>query len=65
MVDLDTVRDYKVLFVGDAIMDEYVYVHTIGKAVKENALPRLRGAPKHLRAGYGRRRNTPRASAPR
>ena len=38
MIDLNSVKNYRVLFVGDAIMDEYVYVKTIGKAVKENAL---------------------------
>lgn len=38
MLDLDRVKDFHVLLVGDAIMDEYVYVQTIGKAVKENAL---------------------------
>ena len=38
MIDLERVKDLKVLLVGDAIMDEYVYVTTIGKAVKENAL---------------------------
>lgn len=38
MIDLDKVKDYSVLFVGDDIVDEYVYVRTIGKAVKENAL---------------------------
>ncbi len=38
MIDLDRVKDYRVLFIGDAIIDEYMYVKTIGKAVKENAL---------------------------
>lgn len=38
MIDFDKVKNYRVLLVGDAIMDEYVYVTTIGKAVKENAL---------------------------
>jgi bifunctional ADP-heptose synthase (sugar kinase/adenylyltransferase) len=38
MIDLDKVSDYKVLLVGDGIIDEYVYVQTIGKAIKENAL---------------------------
>ena len=41
MIDLDKVKDYRVLLVGDAIMDEYVYVRTIGKAIKENALSSL------------------------
>lgn len=38
MIDFDKVKDFKVLFIGDAIRDEYIYVNTIGKAVKENAL---------------------------
>ena len=38
MIDLDKVSNFRVLLVGDAIMDEYVYVRTIGKAIKENAL---------------------------
>lgn len=38
MIDLERVSDFKVLFVGDTIIDEYIYVTTIGKAVKENAL---------------------------
>lgn len=38
MIDLERVRDFKVLLVGDAIMDEYIYVQTVGKAIKENAL---------------------------
>ena len=43
MIDLDKVKDFKVLFVGDAITDEYIYVKTIGKAIKENALSSIRG----------------------
>lgn len=38
MISLDAVKDFKVLVVGDAIMDEYVYVAVVGKAVKESAL---------------------------
>jgi len=38
MLDLNRIKDFKVLMVGDAIMDEYIYVRTIGKAVKESAL---------------------------
>ena len=41
MIDFDKVKGYRVLLVGDAIMDEYVYVRTIGKAIKENALSSL------------------------
>ncbi len=38
MIDLKKVSEFKVLLVGDAIMDEYIYVRTVGKAIKENAL---------------------------
>jgi bifunctional ADP-heptose synthase (sugar kinase/adenylyltransferase) len=38
MLSLDKVKDLKVLVVGDAILDEYVYVTCLGKAVKEPAL---------------------------
>ena len=51
MTELDTVKDLKVLFVGDAIMDEYVYVTTIGKAVKENALSSIKHKTEQFRGG--------------
>ena len=51
MIDLDKVKNYKVLLVGDAIMDEYVYVKTIGKAVKENALSSIKGKTEQFRGG--------------
>jgi len=38
VIDLDRVKDLKVLLVGDMIVDEYVYVRPVGKAVKETAL---------------------------
>ena len=38
MIDLDRIKDYKVLFLGDRIIDEYIYVDVIGKAIKESAL---------------------------
>lgn len=38
MISLEAVKDYKVLLIGDAILDEYVYVRVLGKAVKEAAL---------------------------
>jgi bifunctional ADP-heptose synthase (sugar kinase/adenylyltransferase) len=38
MIDLNKVKDYKVLFVGDGITDEYRYVKTRGKAIKAQAL---------------------------
>ena len=51
MINLDRVKDYKVLMVGDAIMDEYVYVRTIGKAVKENALSSIKGKTEQFKGG--------------
>ena len=41
MNSFDKIKDFKVLLVGDAIIDEYRYVKTIGKAIKENALSSL------------------------
>lgn len=35
---LDKVKDFRVLVVGDAIMDEYYYVTAIGKSIKENVI---------------------------
>ncbi len=37
-MNLDCVRNYKVLVVGDWIEDEYRYVRPIGKAIKENTM---------------------------
>lgn len=51
MIDLDKVKDYRVLLIGDAITDEYRYVKTIGKAVKENALSALVGKTETFRGG--------------
>ena len=38
---IETVRDYKVLFVGDVIIDEYQYVAPLGKSPKENMIATL------------------------
>jgi bifunctional ADP-heptose synthase (sugar kinase/adenylyltransferase) len=38
MIELNKVKDYKVLFVGDGIVDEYRYVKPRGKAIKAQAL---------------------------
>lgn len=35
---IDSVRDYRVLLVGDAIIDEYQYVLPMGKSPKENMI---------------------------
>lgn len=51
MIALDSVKHLKVLVMGDAIMDEYVYVKVIGKAVKENALSALAGKRELFKGG--------------
>jgi len=35
---VESVKDFKVLLVGDAIIDEYLYVKAVGKAAKENII---------------------------
>lgn len=40
MIELiESIRDYRVLFVGDTIIDEYHYVTPMGKSAKENLIP--------------------------
>ena len=51
MISLDKVKDYRVLLVGDAIMDEYRYVRPIGKAIKENALSAMVGKTETFKGG--------------
>lgn len=51
MIDLERVKDFKVLLVGDAIMDEYIYVTTVGKAIKENALSSMFKRREQFRGG--------------
>ncbi len=38
---LEEVKDYKVLVVGDTIIDDYVYVYPMGKSPKENIIATL------------------------
>jgi rfaE bifunctional protein kinase chain/domain/rfaE bifunctional protein nucleotidyltransferase chain/domain len=38
---LESVKDYRVLFIGDAIIDEYTYVLPMGKSAKENMIATL------------------------
>lgn len=38
MFDFEAVSKYRVLLVGDAIMDEYRYVVPLGKSIKDNAI---------------------------
>lgn len=50
-MDLSAAKKLKALVVGDAIMDEYVYVRVVGKAVKENALSAMRGKTERFKGG--------------
>ena len=36
---IESIKDYRVLFVGDTIIDEYHYVTPLGKSAKENLIP--------------------------
>ena len=36
---IESVRDYRVLFIGDNIVDEYHYVQPLGKSAKEHLIP--------------------------
>jgi rfaE bifunctional protein nucleotidyltransferase chain/domain len=38
---MDCIKDYRVLFIGDAIVDEYQYVVPMGKSPKENMIANL------------------------
>lgn len=38
MIDLNAVKNLKVLVVGDAIIDEYCYVTPLGKSIKDNMI---------------------------
>lgn len=38
---LDKIKDMKILFIGDAIIDEYQYVEPMGKSAKENMIASL------------------------
>ena len=38
---IESVKDYRVLFVGDDIVDEYHYVSMLGKSPKEPIIPML------------------------
>jgi rfaE bifunctional protein nucleotidyltransferase chain/domain len=35
---IESVKDYRILIVGDTIIDEYLYVYPLGKAAKENII---------------------------
>lgn len=51
MIDLSRIRDFRVLVVGDGILDIYQYVQPIGKAVKENALSSMVGKLEKFQGG--------------
>lgn len=51
MISLDSVKDFKVLIVGDGIIDRYQYVKPVGKAVKEAALSVLAGRKEIFQGG--------------
>ena len=51
MLSLDSVKDMRVLVVGDAIMDVYQYVKPIGKAVKEAAISCIAGKIESFEGG--------------
>jgi len=38
---IDKVKDYKILMIGDAIVDDYVYVSALGKSPKEHMIATL------------------------
>jgi rfaE bifunctional protein nucleotidyltransferase chain/domain len=38
LASIERIRDYRVVLIGDAIIDEYVYVMPIGKSPKENMI---------------------------
>lgn len=50
-MDLGAVKKLRVLVIGDAIMDEYIYVRVVGKAMKENALSSVRRGEEAFRGG--------------
>jgi rfaE bifunctional protein nucleotidyltransferase chain/domain len=48
---IEGIRDMKVLFVGDAIIDEYVYVLPMGKAPKDNIIATLHQGSERFAGG--------------
>lgn len=48
---IESVKEYKVLFVGDTIVDEYHYVTPLGKSAKENLIPVKYEAQEVFRGG--------------
>ncbi len=48
---IDGIRDMRVLFVGDAIIDEYIYVLPMGKAPKDNIIATLHQGSERFAGG--------------
>jgi bifunctional ADP-heptose synthase (sugar kinase/adenylyltransferase) len=51
MIDFAKVADYKVLVVGDGIIDEYFYVRPIGKSIKENIISTMYEGEERFKGG--------------
>ena len=51
MIDFSLVADYKVLVVGDGIIDEYFYVRPIGKSIKENIISTVYEGEERFKGG--------------
>lgn len=50
-MNLEAVKDYKVLVVGDGIIDEYFYVKPIGKSIKESNISTLFEGSENFKGG--------------
>lgn len=50
-MNLGVVQNYKVLLVGDGIIDEYIYVTPIGKSIKENIISTSYEGSEYFRGG--------------
>lgn len=50
-MNLDAVKDYKVLVIGDGIIDEYFYVKPIGKSIKESNISTLYESSESFKGG--------------
>jgi rfaE bifunctional protein nucleotidyltransferase chain/domain len=51
---IEQVRDYRVVLVGDTIIDEYQYVRPMGKAAKENIIASLSTGSEIFAGSWGR-----------
>ena len=55
---IDGIKDLKVLLIGEAIIDEYLYAHSMGKAAKENIIASRLAGREVLPAGSSPRPTT-------